>query len=94
LENIINNIIHDSIKEINEDLELEELENISDDTKIFELIDSLGTLDLVIELENRLQSQFGKYIQVANESTMDSEKTDFKTVATLREYLLKKSKDV
>lgn len=90
LKEIITKIVYDAIIEINQELELQELDNISDNTKLFDILDSLGTLDLVIELESRLQKHFGKYIQVANDNTMDKDKTDFITVQSLIEYLIKK----
>jgi acyl carrier protein len=90
LKNIIEKIVSDAIEEINIDLEIEELNSISNDTKLFDLLDSLGTLDLVIELESRLQQEFGRYIQVANDTTMDKDKTDFDTYQSLVEYLIKK----
>lgn len=90
MRSIIEKITIEAINEINIDLELEELENITLDMELFNILDSLGTLDLVIELESRLQKEFGKYIQVANDTTMDSEKTDFKTLNKLIEYLVTK----
>jgi acyl carrier protein len=87
LSNVIESIVYESIAEVNEDLEISELENPSLDTKLFELIDSLGTLDLIMELENRLQSKYGKYIQVATENSMDIDKTEFKDVNSLIQYL-------
>ena len=71
---LMKQLIKETINELNEDLQLKQLENISDDTPLFEILDSVGVLDMVLELEDRLQTKYGKYIQLANEYTMDKEK--------------------
>lgn len=76
-----------AIESVNEELHLEELKHIEETTPLFELLDSLGTLDLVLELESRLEAETGSYIAVADETTMDREKTPFRTIVTLEEYL-------
>ncbi len=72
-----------AIKNINEDLQISSLESIEDNTKIFDAIDSVAVLDLVLEIEDLLQEKTGRYIQIADEKTMDSTQTSFKTFATL-----------
>lgn len=83
----IENLILQSIKNVNENHKIAQLENIDDETPLFELLDSLGTLDLILELEDMLQKESGRYIAVADEFSMDKNKTPFKTVLTLKEYL-------
>ena len=83
-------LVKDSIKEINEDLEIVEFENITDETKIFENIDSVAVLDLVLEIEDKLQKKYGKYIQIADDKTMDIANTPFKDFKTLVSYLEEK----
>jgi len=80
-------LIEDALREINEDLESKELENITDETPIFEILDSMAILDLILELESRLQKKYGKYIQIADETIMDSKKTPFKTFKALQQFL-------
>jgi acyl carrier protein len=80
-------LVKEALKEINEELELKELENITDDTQLFELLDSMALLDLILEIESKLQDKYGKYIQIADETTMDATKTPFKTFKTLVEFL-------
>lgn len=83
-------LLIDAIKEVNRELEIEELENIDDETPIFELLDSMAVLDLVLEIENRLQQKYSKYIQIADDKTMDALNTPFKTFKTLLEYVEEK----
>ena len=80
-------LIIESLKELNEDLNIKEFENITDETLIFELLDSVAVLDLILDLEDRIEKKYGKYIQIANEESMDVKKTPFKNVKTLTEYL-------
>ena len=83
-------LLKDAIQEINEDLEIVEFENITDDTKIFENIDSVAVLDLILEIEDRLQKRYGKYIQIADDKTMDTINTPFKDFKTLLSHLEEK----
>jgi len=80
-------LVISAIEEVNKELEIEELKNLKDDTPIFELLDSMAILDLVLELEDRLQQKYSRYIQIADDKTMDVLHTPFKTLKTLLEYL-------
>jgi acyl carrier protein len=80
-------IITDAIATINEELQIDALKTLEDDTPLFELLDSLGTLDLILELESVLEEETGRYIAVADEKSMNKDKTPFKTLLTLEEYL-------
>lgn len=86
-------IILEAIKNINEDLKIDELNSVDDETPLFELLDSLGTLDLILELESSLEDATGNYIAVASEESMDTKKTPFKTIVTLSNYLQKRIAD-
>lgn len=86
-------IILDAIENINQNLNIEELENIDENTALFELLDSLGTLDLILELESSLEDVMGNYIAVASEESMDAKNTPFKTILTLEAYLQKRIAD-
>ncbi len=86
-------IILQAIKNVNEQLKIEELNNISDETPLFELLDSLGTLDLILELEASLKDLTGSYIAVADEKSMDKSNTPFKNIVTLESYLKKRIVD-
>ncbi len=83
----LNEIIVNSIQSVNQDLKIDALQNPTDETQLFSLLDSLGTLDLILELESRLQEITGRYIAVANEDSMDKDATPFKNIKTLRIYL-------
>ena len=86
-------VILESIENINKELKIKELESVDESTPLFELLDSLGTLDLILELENRLQDETGNYIAVASEESMDAKSTPFKNIATLETFLQKRIED-
>jgi hypothetical protein len=47
----------------------------------------VSVLDLILDLESRLKIKYNRYIQVANEYSMDDKMTPFKDVKTLEYYL-------
>jgi len=83
-------LVISAIEEINRELDIEELKGLEDDSLIFELLDSMAILDLVLELEDRLQQKYSRYIQIADDETMDILHTPFKTLKTLLEYIEEK----
>lgn len=75
---------------VNEEAGEEALESIDDDTELFDILDSMAILDLILEIENLLQDKTGRYVQIANDKVMDIEQTPFKTFATLCRYVEEK----
>lgn len=86
-------IIATSIENVNRDLRIPELDDLNEETPLFEYLDSLGTLDLILELENNLRDIYGTYIAVANEESMDYHKTPFRTIQTLETFLQQRIDD-
>jgi hypothetical protein len=86
-------IILESIESINKELGIEAFHAVDENTPLFELLDSLGTLDLILELESRLQEETGNYIAVASEESMDTKNTPFKNIVTLETFLKKRIED-
>jgi acyl carrier protein len=87
---MIKDIVIKAVKVVNEELKNKELEVISDSDTLFEKLDSMAILDLILEIEDSIQKEFGQYVQVADDTMMDSIKTPFKTVGTLIDFLEKK----
>ena len=83
----IETLVYQAIEEIHLSCGYEGLASPTPQTRLFDILDSLGTLDLILELENRLQHHYHRYIEVANEVSMDPEKTPFRDVGTLVSYL-------
>ena len=80
-------LVLESIEEINNDSQIEELYSPSLDTNFFDLVDSLAVLNFILDIEQRLERCFGRYIQIANEDVMDASKTPFKTVKDIIEFI-------
>ncbi len=89
---MIRSIVLDSLIDINKGLNSSEFKNIVDQTLIFENLDSIGVLDLIIEIESKLQQSYGEFIQIADETIMDEVKTPFKTLSSLIDFVEKKVK--
>ncbi len=87
---MIKKIILDSLTEINHELKNKALNSISDNTQIFDNLDSVAVLDLIIEIESRLQLEYGEFIQVADDTVMDEIHTPFKTLSSLIGFVEKK----
>jgi len=83
----IEKIVIDAIKSINEDLGSEKLANPTMDTELFSELDSMAVLDLILEIEEAIEREFGSYIQIANDKIMDIDSTPFKSVKSAIEYI-------
>lgn len=82
--------IYDAINEINEDLEQSEKILRSEDAQIFgtsSSLDSMGLVNLITLIEQRIEDETGKFISIADEKAMSMQSSPFKTVATLKEYI-------
>jgi hypothetical protein len=82
--------IYDAIDEINEDLEQSEKILKSEDAQIFgtgSSLDSMGLVNLITLIEQRIEDETGKFISIADEKAMSMQSSPFKTVATLKEYI-------
>ncbi len=60
------------------------------DTKLFGndgILDSMGLVNLVVSLEERIQEEYDVAITLADESAMSLSKSPFLTVASLADYI-------
>ena len=84
---MIKDIVLKAVKSVNKELKNKDLKVVSEQTILFEKLDSMAILDLILEIEDNIQTEYGKYIQVADDTMMDAIKTPFKTVGTLIEFI-------
>ena len=84
---MIREIILESLEEVNKELKSVEFFDIKNETLIFDNMDSMAVLELIIEIENKLQMQYGKFIQIADDTIMDEVQTPFKTLSSLIEFV-------
>ena len=85
-------VIFDAIDEINEQFEEEQRLMKSTDTVLFGesgKLDSLGFINLLIAIEQRLEEIFDVSFTLANEKAMSQVNSPFRTVETLAEYTSK-----
>ena len=84
---MIREIILESLEEVNKELKSIEFFDIKNETLIFDNMDSMAVLELIIEIENKIQLQYGKFIQIADDTIMDEMETPFKTLSSLIEFV-------
>lgn len=51
------------------------------------VLDSLGMVTLIIDLEQHLEEKFGYTLTLANDRAMSQKNSPFRTVATLTDYI-------
>jgi acyl carrier protein len=92
------NLIYDAIDEVNQQLPPAQQLAKSADTVLFgkaAQLDSLGLVNLVVAIEQRLGDEFGVAVMLANEKAFSQKSSPFRTVGSLAEYvtvLLKEQK--
>ena len=82
---IAKDIVFDAVNKVKQELGF--LDSIDVNTKLFDSFDSMCILQLILELEDQLQKKLDRYIQIADENSMDKELTPFKSVHSLIEYV-------
>ena len=78
-------LVFDAVTKINQDLQV--FSEIDESTALFENLESAAILELIMELEDQLQAKVGRYIQIADEFSMDAELTPFRTLSSLIEHV-------
>ena len=84
-------IISAAIEELNEELEYEELENVTADTPIFggeSGIDSLSLVSLVVEVEANVNEAFDANVTLADEKAMSSRNSPYRNVASFTDFVI------
>lgn len=83
-------VVHQALDLLNEQLPPQRRIQKLADEQLFEPegpLDSLGLINLVVNVEGELQRRFGKPISLVDASTMDNSKLPFSTVGTLLSYV-------
>lgn len=66
------------------------VESIDESTRLIgsqSVLDSLGLVTLIVDIEQAVEDQFGVSITIANERAMSQTKSPFRSVQTLSEYV-------
>lgn len=86
----IEEIIIEAVKEINEELENPNLAKPNGKTKLFGAagnLDSLGLVNLISTIEERVGDEFDQDITLADERAMSQQRSPFRNIETLAAYI-------
>lgn len=78
-----------AVKTLGEDLDLPELQNADEDTRLFGAksgVDSVALVTLIAEVEDRLAEDFDRPVILADERAMSLKSSPFRRVGTLIDY--------
>ena len=92
MEQKVENIIVMQLKELNQELDKKELEQPTINTKILGgkgCLDSLALVSFITDLEDAIDEAFDKEIVLADEKAMSQKTSPFRSVASLRDYIIK-----
>lgn len=87
----IEEIIIIVLNELNEELENEQLNNITSETKIYgsnAALDSLALVSFITDLEERISDEFDQDIILADEKAMSQRTSPFRNIQSLTNYIL------
>jgi len=84
-------LVMNALQEVNENSHFFDL--IDETTEIYNNVDSFLILELIIEIEDKLKAKFGRYIPIADEDIMNSQKTPFDTFGSLVLFVENKVKN-
>ena len=88
----IEKIIIDTLKELNEDLKNDSFINPNSKTKLYGgngAMDSLALVSFIADLEDKISDEFEKDIILADEKAMSQRTSPFRSVETLTNYIQK-----
>ncbi|MDN5078309.1 hypothetical protein PJV89_09680 [Aliarcobacter butzleri] len=86
----IENIIIESLKEYNQSLGSSELNNTTNKTRLYgekSVLDSIGLVYLITDIEEKISDEFSKNIVLADEKAMSQKTSPFRDVETLAKYI-------
>ena len=85
-------LILETIRSLGDDHTIKVPEDLGVETGLFGkdgILDSLGLVTLVVELENSIHDHFDKLVALADEKALSEKNSPYKTVASLAEYASK-----
>lgn len=88
--NSVLSTIFSVIEEINESLEPTEQISKNENTVLFGkdgVLDSIGLVNLIVALEQKIESNWGRSVVLADEKAMSRKTSPFRTVAFLVDYV-------
>ena len=86
----IERLIIKSLQEVKEAIDEENLDLQVSDISLFGqrgILDSMGLVSLITDLEERIENEFGVSLILADENAMSQKKSPFRTVSSLAKYI-------
>ena len=83
-------LIYEVIDELNLELEENALLEKRVDAKIFgqgSVLDSMGLINFITLIEEKIEQDTGKFISIADERAMSLESSPFQSVGSLKDYI-------
>lgn len=83
-------LVREAIEELNQDWELPELEEVSEETRLFGAksgLDSIALVSLISEVEDRVRDALDRDIVLADDRAMSMMRSPFRRVGTLVDHL-------
>jgi len=93
MRNEVVTLIAEAVKELNEELQYESLERVSEETPLFggdDGIDSLSLVRLVLDVEQRIDARFDKAVSLADERAMSARRSPYRSVGALADFVIDK----
>ena len=92
MERKVQDIVIQTLKEVNEELDTPQLQNPDADTRLFGgrgVLDSLALVSFVTDLEEAIDEAFDRQVVLADEKAMSQKTSPFRSVRTLSAYIVK-----
>jgi hypothetical protein len=89
----IEQVLREALEKILMFTEAPGLRPISPESDLFENLDSLTVVDMLLEAETRLEQVTGRYVTLADETIFDASKSPLKSWAEWVSYVEKKYAD-
>ena len=87
----INKLVVEALEELNEELDVDYLKNITDETEIFggdDALDSLSLVRLVTAVEMSVNDRYDSNVLLASEKAMSMRNSPYRTVASLTAFII------
>ena len=82
--------VYDAIREVNEQVDEEQQLELSSETILVgdgSNLDSIGLVSLIVTAEQNIEDMFGLSLTLADEKALSQEKSPFRTVGSLVDYV-------
>jgi hypothetical protein len=65
-------VLKEALRRVNENVQSPALEDVGPDTNVFDQVDSMTVVDLLLETEALLEEKTGEYVPLADETIFDA----------------------